>query len=330
MRGGVRTIAAIVGVFALFLLSVLLWESYEQSTRRSFLREGAASTPTSVVDRGPIPAVLRESSGLAVSRAYPGVYWSHNDSGDRPRLYALDDTVGLVATVDVAGAEALDWEDMDIGPCLGAAAAPGDEADDWCIYLADTGDNARRRRAVTVYVVPEPDPYSAEPGGEAVAAVHFDYRDGPFDAEALAVTAVGDLVVATKGRTGDMWVFEIPSADVSRVAADGDTLTLTNGKRLAIDRDVTVGRSLTGGSIDFGGSILALRTYTEVYFYEWPIIDAPVPSAPVCFLGSLEPGGEAIAFLRDGHILLTSESPGSRVGHVLEIECAGLPEGAAR
>src|SRR2546425_6370951 len=30
---------------------------------------------------------LVESSGVAVSRAYPGVLWTHNDSGDRPYLY---------------------------------------------------------------------------------------------------------------------------------------------------------------------------------------------------------------------------------------------------
>src|SRR6266568_6264490 len=33
---------------------------------------------------------LVESSGVAVSRAYPGVLWTHNDSGDGPYLYATD------------------------------------------------------------------------------------------------------------------------------------------------------------------------------------------------------------------------------------------------
>jgi hypothetical protein len=31
-----------------------------------------------------------ESSGVAVSRAYPDVLWTHNDSGDGPYLYATD------------------------------------------------------------------------------------------------------------------------------------------------------------------------------------------------------------------------------------------------
>src|SRR3989449_7418934 len=33
---------------------------------------------------------LVESSGVAVSHAYPGVLWTHNDSGDGPYLYATD------------------------------------------------------------------------------------------------------------------------------------------------------------------------------------------------------------------------------------------------
>ena len=33
---------------------------------------------------------LIESSGVAVSRAYPDVLWSHNDSGDGPYVYATD------------------------------------------------------------------------------------------------------------------------------------------------------------------------------------------------------------------------------------------------
>src|SRR5947208_16434555 len=33
---------------------------------------------------------LVESSGVAVSHAYRGVLWTHNDSGDGPYLYATD------------------------------------------------------------------------------------------------------------------------------------------------------------------------------------------------------------------------------------------------
>ena len=33
---------------------------------------------------------IRESSGVAASRTTAGVFWTHNDSGDGPNLYAFD------------------------------------------------------------------------------------------------------------------------------------------------------------------------------------------------------------------------------------------------
>ena len=55
---------------------------------------------------------IRESSGLACSRRTPGVFWTHNDSGDRPRLYAFDTTGADLGTYELKGASALDWEDL--------------------------------------------------------------------------------------------------------------------------------------------------------------------------------------------------------------------------
>jgi hypothetical protein len=296
--------------------AVSFWQSYQ---RQAFARIGTDRAPVEVVDHGPLPPEVRESSGLAVSRAYPGVFWTQNDSGDEPRLYALDSTAALIATVEVDGAEAIDWEALDIGPCPGMSGG-----ERWCVYVADTGDNARQRNHVTVYVVPEPDPGAAESRVAVEGAVRFRYEGGPFDVEALAVGPDGELVVATKGRAPRMWVFRIPSEEVVRVARTEEVLTLSNGVALTVEPDFSRGRWLTGGALDAAGTLLALRTYTEVYFYAWPMGTQPVEAAPTCFLGLLEPNGEAIAFSEAGRLFLTSESPGRLVGHLLEIACDGV------
>jgi hypothetical protein len=54
-------------------------------------------------------AVLRaprliESSGAAPSHSFPGVIWTHNDSGDDARLYATDSAGDDLGSVLVAGA----------------------------------------------------------------------------------------------------------------------------------------------------------------------------------------------------------------------------------
>src|SRR5687768_14079224 len=60
---------------------------------------------------------LREASGAAVSRRYPGVLWTHNDSGDKPLIYAVSMSGELLATYRVPGAKAVDWEDVALARC---------------------------------------------------------------------------------------------------------------------------------------------------------------------------------------------------------------------
>lgn len=295
-------------------VAMYFWQSYQQ---RAFARRGAERAPVRVVDHGALPSEVGESSGLAVSRAHPGVFWTHNDSGDGPRLYALDSTAALLATFEVGRAEARDWEALDIGPC------PAAEPSEWCLYVGDTGDNARDRDHVTIYVVPEPDPVGRVDRVEALGGARFTYGSGRFDAEAVAVTPEGDVVVATKGRAPSLSVFLLPANDVARALGTGEILTLASGVTLPIEPDFSLGRWITGGALDAEGTLLALRTYTEVYFYEWPMADPPAQAAPTCFLGLIEPNGEAVAFSGDGRLFLTSESPGPLVGHLLEIECTG-------
>src|SRR5215218_3190707 len=82
-----------------------------------------------------------EISGLVASPAQPGVLWAHNDSGDRARIFALRSDGSLIASLDVPGAEATDWEDIAVGP-------GGD------LLLGDIGDNQSVRKDIDIYRVP--------------------------------------------------------------------------------------------------------------------------------------------------------------------------------
>ena len=87
---------------------------------------------------------ISESSGLVKSRTQRGVFWTHNDSGDRPRIFAIDAQGRLLGEFAVEGALARDWEDIAI-----------DDAGN--LYIGDVGNNANQRRDLVVYRVPEPD-----------------------------------------------------------------------------------------------------------------------------------------------------------------------------
>ena len=80
------------------LASLWAYQAREQRAQERLALERSAFVPTEVVDMGRMPTELRESSGLGVSQSYPGVFWTHNDSGDGPRLYAIDDSASFPRT----------------------------------------------------------------------------------------------------------------------------------------------------------------------------------------------------------------------------------------
>jgi len=127
-------------------------------------------------------AAIDESSGLAASRRRDGVFWTHNDSGDGPRLYAFNRKGEHLATITVGGAVARDWEDMASFTLRGKP---------W-LLVGDVGDNARARRHSTLYV-------------------EFTYAGGALNCEAVAIDAHGKTaLVIDKAPRPTCRVFAVP------------------------------------------------------------------------------------------------------------------------
>lgn len=260
---------------------------------------------------------LIESSGVAVSRAHAGILWTHNDSGDGPYLYATDLQGTDRGAVRVPGAEAVDWEDIALGPC---PRRPGD-----CLYVGDTGDNLERRTRVTVYAVPEPDPpVSAADTQHVTAAAHalsLYYPDGPHDVEALYVSPRDTalyLVSKGRGRHGSVRLYRV---DHTSWASPGP-IRAKFLQTLPIVPSNATGRLVTGATIRADGGLVAIRTYTEVYFF------SPGPGGllataqrPVCSIAELERLGEGIGFLDDSNLVLTSEANPLGAGTIHTVRC---------
>ncbi|MEU8616505.1 WD40 repeat domain-containing protein [Streptomyces sp. NPDC048623] len=133
---------------------------------------------------------ITESSGLAASRAHPGIYWTHNDQ-DAPLIYGVDSRTGeTVATLTMKGVGTpRDMEAISVGP-------------DGDIYVGDIGDNLDGSwNHVWIYRFPEP----KELRDQTVRATQYDvkYADGPRNAEALMVhPKTGRVYVASKKENG--------------------------------------------------------------------------------------------------------------------------------
>lgn len=242
---------------------------------------------------------LDEASGLAASRAHPGVLWSHNDSDGEPVLYAFSTTGETLGEVHVGGgATNLDWEDVSLGPCAAGT----------CLYAADIGDNGSNRATpYFVYRVPEPEVSASTPFGVMQAAsvekLELQYPNGEHhDAETLMVHPVsGDLYVVHKGGPGEKSVVYKAAAPLSTTAPNAMTrvleLPLPDGNDLPI----------TGGDIAPCGRAVLLRSYSVVYLLaldeaagEFDAVFSAqfrrVPTAPIGLDAVSELQGEAVAW----------------------------------
>ena len=255
---------------------------------------------------------LTESSGVAVSRNHPGILWTHNDSGDKPVIYAVNLAGDLIAAYSVRGARAVDWEDIALSKCKGGT--------EYCLYVADTGDNSQKRKNVSIYVVPEPDPTDRQPtdtlATEPALEVRFRYPDGPHDTEAILVDSTGKITLITKGRSGAILRFAVRH-DVSR---DSSVAKLVDTLRIVPLR--TLGRLVTGASLSPNGRRVVIRTYSELYFFAKKDDDRLVPDGVPCWLGAAEPQGEGVAFLDDTTLVLTSESLAGQDGTIFRVRCS--------
>lgn len=272
-----------------------------------------------------LPPGIAESSGLASDSRSDGWFWTHQDSGDEARFYAVSTRCRLLATYRLPGVQARDWEDMARGTDPRGAPA---------LFLADIGDNrASRSEGVVVHRVPEPPVDPHRHGLRVTTAPPLSWRlrypDGPQDAETLLIDPRGGrLFLVTKSLTGTAGVYAAPQQlrtdapnTLQRVAAVALHPTGTPG---GPGIGPLAGLLVTAGDIAPDRSRVALRTYTDLYEWELGARDlaTALRGTPTVTPLPPTPQGEGLAYSRDGSaLLLSSEGVGTPV-HLLRRRAA--------
>ena len=262
-----------------------------------------------------------ESSGVAVSSRRARVLWTHNDSGDEPRLYATDSAGDDLGSVRLAGAENVDWEDLGAGPCPPATHR--------CLYAADIGDNERSRDHVVIYRLAEPEPPLAasdtlrEVPCEAATALR--YPDHPHDAEAIAIDPAGRVFIFTKEIFGPPRMFQVPPRTEPQRPGEYDTLHYVG--LLDVAPNLAKLRVATGAAVSPDGAVLVVRTYSSIHFFRLrgDSLPAPLTLPEGLLIPFVEPQGEGIAFLAADVLVLTSEQDDSDHGTIARLRVTGLP-----
>lgn len=265
-----------------------------------------------------LPAI-DEGSGIVASRRYPGVFWTHNDSGDVARFFAIkaDGTTVLPASynrkedagiqakpkpyegIKVELAQNIDWEDI---------AYDGET-----IYLADTGNNANARRDLGVYAVKEPNPAETDKTRPyAWYPVEYPEQkaypptagDKPWDCEAVFALR-GYLFFLTKTRTDK----GIPRGASRLYRMDTAYTDKPNLLRL-IDQKSDFGGWVTGADASPDSKTLAVLTHfpqAAVWLFDARakgnrFLSKPLKTIPLTNAGQCE----AVCFEADGKSLLVT------------------------
>ena len=250
----------------------------------------AAEAPTtvcSVTDKR-----ITELSGLVSD----GQHWyAINDGGTKVQVFVLGRDCAVQRVISNS-TDPYDVEDL-------ARAADG------TLWLSDTGDNDKKRDTVALLAV--------TPQGRTTVC-RMTYPDGAHDVEALLLDRNGTPYLVTKNPFGDTGVYR-PTAALSSPGPTGlervrtlmFTPTGTHGGPVGTFGSVLV----TGGATSADGTVVALRTYTDVYLYPAPDGDvlAALGREPVRLPLPDEQQGEALAFEPDGTLLSGGEGIGQPV-----------------
>lgn len=236
------------------------------------------------ISRGEVDSnLINEASGLAYSRQYPNVLYTHNDSGGLPVVYKMDTTGKVTGKIHLMGVENRDWEDIEVGP--------GPEKESAYIYVGEIGDNQGKYSSVRIFRFKEPqediDTVKVQP-----KTLELAYPDGPRDAETLMVDPWnGDVFIVSKRDSSNV-LYRLKPED-----KENDKAELERVMELPITMSVA-------GDISPDGKEIIIKNYWVIYHWsreEGESIPEALSRDPVQLPYAPEPQGEALAFSWNGN-----------------------------
>lgn len=194
---------------------------------------------------------ISECSGIAKSRQFDDLYWTHNDSGGSAAIYAITAKGNLVASIDTRLPN-IDWEDI-------ATDNRGN------LYLADTGnfDNTRRDLVIHKIIEPSPSSNNRQLSAESFYFVYPEQSAFPpakrlYDCEAL-FWANDTLFLLTKSL-----------GDTATSLYRFDTLEADAVNRPFLLDAFDIGPRVTAADASPDGSQLAILTTRSVWVFQKP------------------------------------------------------------
>jgi hypothetical protein len=191
--------------------------------------------------------LIPEASGIVKSRRYPGIFWTHNDSGNPPLLFAISGDGRIVRQFRV-GVPNIDWEDIAID-------------DQGHLYLGDIGNNTKVLPVRAIYRIDEPDPGADadKPVSSSVVTFYGMPAGKRFDAESLFYDRGSATVIAK--------YFDGREAELFTVPLQPPSPLLRPAQPRSVGRLSGFTEPATGADLSADGTLLAVcsEAVTRVY-----------------------------------------------------------------
>lgn len=196
---------------------------------------------------------LTESSGVAASRQFPGILWTHSDGGGPKKqlLVAMTREGASVGEFYISDVVLTDWEDI----------AADDQQH---LFIADTGNNEAKRSELYVHQLDEPNPGAGARVALTTRTWKLRFPATPFDCESLFVWRGYGYVVSKVFKDARAQIYRFPLTE-SAAPVVLDLMATTK-----------IESPVTGADISPDGKWLGLVAKSGAFFYR---IDGDVAGA---------------------------------------------------
>ncbi len=231
----------------------------------------------------PIIPLINEISGIADSKANPGIIWGHEDSGRPPQLFMIGHNGAVNKKIFLKGITNRDWEEMTLSNNK--------------IIIGEIGDNMAVYGDYRFFILDEP--VASTDTVTQIETINFTYPDGSHDAEAFLVDPVSkDIFIITK-RDNPSRIYKLayPYNNNNIVSVEGSLPYM----------------GVVGAAISPDGKEIIVKTYTSLFYYKrksGETISQALQNNFTNLKYTIEPQGEAISFAVDGSGFFTISEKG--------------------